>query len=254
MANATKTESTIHILEIKQGAIDVFIVGESPIICNRMTNKGARELLFPRGKKTAAEKASSLKHDPIAEFRASPYINNAPNAETRIQLLTTMFKKAMMTAALDQPGAKRTQIGRLTYVEGEHINVYGTPKVLMAVTRSADINKTPDIRTRAILPRWACKITVKFVRPNLRETDVVNLLAAAGVTSGIGDWRVEKGSGSYGRFRLAAADDPVLQEILKEGREAQDAALANPEPYNEETNELLSWFDIESRRRGFKVA
>ena len=254
MAYAKTTSNEIHILKINQGSIDVFVVGESPLICHRMTEKGARELLMPKGKKTAAEKASSLKHDPLAEFRASPYTSTAAEAPTRIQLMSTMFKQAMMTAALDLPGTKKAQIGRLVYVEGERVDVYGLPKVLMAITRSADFNNTPDVRTRAILPRWACRITVKFVRPNLRETDIANLLAAAGVTAGVGDWRVEKGSGNYGRFRLASEDDPALLKILNEGRAAQDAALENPEVYNEETGELLSWFDVESRRRGFKVA
>lgn len=255
MASATKANSdSVQIVSVEAAHMGLYVIGRSPLICNRMTNKGARELLFPKGKKTAAEKASTLKHDPLAEFRASPYMTTRADAETRIELLSTMFKRAMMTAALDQPNAKKSQIGRLTYVEGERVPVYGVPRLLMAITRSADINRTPDVRTRAILPRWACFVTVRFVKPNLKEVDIANLLNAAGVTAGIGDWRVEKGAGNYGQFRIANENDPELQEILREGREAQDAALADPLPYNDETSELLSWFEVESRRRGFKVA
>lgn len=246
-------ESEIQVLEISQGALDVWVVGVSPLICNRMSNKGARELLMPRGKKNAVEKASTLKHDPMAEFRDSPYRAMTDDGATRLQLMSAMFKRAMMTAALDLPGTKKAQIGRLVYVEGDRVDLYGEPQILCAITRSADINKTPDVRTRAILPRWACRLTVKFVRPVLRDHSVAALLAAGGVTAGVGDWRVEKGAGAYGRYRLASADDPELLDILKIGREQQDAAMDNPAPYNDETADLLGWFNAEVKRRGFKV-
>lgn len=254
MAKPQQKEAEIQVLEINQGVMDVWIVGVSPLICNRMSNKGARELLMPRGKKNAAEKASTLKHDPYTEFRESPYRALSDNGPTRLQLLSAMFKRAMMTAALDLPGTKKAQIGRLVYLEGDRVDLYGEPQILLSVTRSADMNKTPDVRSRAILPNWACRVTVKFVRPILREHSVAALLAAGGVTSGIGDWRVEKGAGAYGRYRLAAEDDPQLREILKSGRAAQDAAMDAPRPYNDETGDLLSWFDSELNRRGFKVA
>ena len=38
------------------------------------------------------------------------------------------------------------------------------------------------------------------------------------------------------------------------GRDAQVAAMKEPEAYDEDTEELLSWFDVEVRRRGFKIA
>ena len=254
MAKPQAKEAEIQVLEITQGALDVWIVGVSPLICNRMSNKGARELLMPRGKKNAVEKASTLKHDPMAEFRESPYRAMTDDGATRLQLMSAMFKRAMMTAALDLPGTKKAQIGRLVYVEGDRVDLYGVPQILMAITRSADINKTPDVRTRAILPRWACRLTVKFVRPVLRDHSVAALLAAGGVTAGVGDWRVEKGAGAYGRYRLATEDDLELQEILAMGRDAQDSAMESPEPYNDETADLLGWFDAEVKRRGFRVA
>ena len=78
----------------------------------------------------------------------------------------------------------------------------------MSITRSADKNRTPDVRTRAILPEWACKLRIAYTKPILREQAIFNLLAAAGLQSGVGDWRQEKGSGSYGAFKLVNADDP----------------------------------------------
>jgi hypothetical protein len=54
--------------------------------------------------------------------------------------------------------------------------VYGVPKVFCAITRSADMNRTPDVRTRAILPEWACRFTVRFEKPILRDQTIADLL------------------------------------------------------------------------------
>lgn len=242
-------EAEVNILKVNTGLLTCCILGDSPLICNRMSEKARQELILPGGKKTAADRANNLKHDPMREFRGSPYTDTDGQGPTRIQLLASMFKKAMMNAALDLPGARKTQIGRLVYVLGDRINVYGTPQVMCSVVRSSDINHTPDIRTRAILPRWACKIQISFVTPILNATSIGNLLAAGGITSGIGDWRVEKGSGNYGRYHICDPKDPEYLSVLKEGRKQQVDALSNPTYHDDETRDLLSWFaeTIESR-------
>lgn len=251
----TEDSGEIQILEVVKGRMDFCILGTSPLIMNRMSQKVWHELLAPKGKKNAVEKASSLKHDPIQEFRAAPYRMDDESAPTLLGILPTAFKRAMGTAALDTPGAKKTQIGRLVYIEGEMLPVFGIPKVFMAITRSADMNKTPDVRTRALLPEWACQLSVTFTKPILREQSIANLLAAAGFQAGVGDWRQEKGSGAYGSFKLVSADDADFQRIItSQGRAAQEEALANPVAHNAETEEMLAWFDVEIRRRGFKVA
>lgn len=256
MATTKKADagSEISILEIQRGQVDFCVLGTSPLILNRMSQKVWHELLAPKGRKTAADKAQSLKHDPIQEFRDSPYIIDSPTAPTLLGVMATAFKKAMCTAALRTPGVNKTEIAQLVYVRGELLGIYGLPKVFMSITRSADINKTPDVRTRALVPEWACRLSITFAKPALREQSLVNLLAAAGFMAGIGDWRQEKGSGSYGSFRLADADDPDFLRIVNTmGRAEQRAALDNPVPYNDETSEMLAWFDVEVKRRGFEL-
>lgn len=166
-------ETEINVTKINKDIVTCHILGTSPIILNRMSEKVRHELLLPKGRKTAADKAGSLKHDPLSEFRSSPYTNE-DSGPTFLQLLSSMFKKAMMTAALDIPGARKSQIGRLVYVEGDRVDLYGTPQIFLSVTRSADMNRTPDIRSRAILPRWAAIIRIAFVKPIINETSVLN--------------------------------------------------------------------------------
>lgn len=249
---ASPSTEISDILQVTTGTFDCCIVGTSPLILNRMSEKAKHELLMPKGRKTAVEKATSLKHNPIEEYRASAYTLKDEKQPTLLAILSTAFKGALRSAALDMPGAKKAQIGRLTYIAGEFVGIYGQPKLFMSITRSADMNKTPDVRTRAIVPEWAARVSVTFVQPLIRAQAVANLLAAAGITIGVGDWRPEKGAGSYGQFRLADKDDPEFLSILKCGRVAQVESLANPVCYDDETTELLSWYQDELGKRALR--
>lgn len=250
---ATKKDTEISVMEVTRGRIEFLVLGNSPLICNAMSAKARQQLLMPPPRKNAAERAASLKHNPLEEFRASMYYARDPNSPTRIVAKATAFKGALMSAALDLPGTSKAQIGRLAYVENDEIPIYGIPELMMSVTRSADMNKTPDVRTRAILPEWAAYVTVQFTKPILKEQAIVNLMAAAGITQGIGDWRVQKGSGNYGQFELTDPSNATFKRIVKDfGKDAQDKAIAEPVCYDSETEELLDWFHEEVKRRGFK--
>lgn len=243
--------SAIVVKPIETQTLEVALIGDSPLILNRMSRKAAHELLMPAPRKNAAERQSTLKHEPIVEFRASPYTFASEETPTLLAMMSSAVKGAMMTAALDLPGTKKAQIGRLVYVEGEMFPVWGVPKLYMSITRSADMNRTPDVRTRAIVPRWAALVTVRFVRPLLTETAVINLLQAGGTTAGVGDWRPEKGKGSFGQFHIGNKTDPAFIALCENaGRAEQTAALADPEPYDTETEELLTWFESEVVVRG----
>ena len=181
-------------------------------------------------------------------------IGNSSPSMVPCWIAVIVSPQAMGTAALRTPGAKKTEIQQLVRVDWDKMPVFGVPKIFSAITRSADMNKTPDVRTRAILPEWACVLTVRFQVPILNEQAIANLLAAAGRISGVGDWRQEKGSGSFGAFTLVDAKHPDFVRICKTGgRVQQEAALANPEPYDDETSELISWFMAESQKRGHKA-
>lgn len=248
----TDETQTIEIAPILTETIVVAVRGARPLILNRMAEKARHELLLPKGRKSAADKAANLKHNPLEEFRSSPYTIADDDAPTMLAMPSSAFKGAMMQAALDLPGAKKAQIGRLVWVEGDMTPVYGIPELFMSVTRSADINRTPDIRTRAIVPEWAAIVTISFATPLLTKRSVVNLLAASGQLCGVGDWRPEKGKGTYGQFHLVDAekDEAFKRIVASGGRAAQLAAMSDPAAYDQESEELLGWFDTELKVRG----
>lgn len=258
MATKTKADAAteIDVVEVRRQRVTVRIVGTNPLILNCMSEKAMRELLMPSPKKNAQEKATTLKHNPYAEFRASADMSDDPRAPTLLQIPSTAFKGAMCSAAIDLPGsATRAAIGRLTYVEGDYVPIFGVPKLHMAIVRMADISRTPDVRTRVIVPQWACELTVSFVTPILKQGAVMNLLGGAGITQGVGDFRTQKGKGNYGSFEMVYDDETEerWKAIRKHGRKEQQAAMDSPECYDAETAKLLSWFDSEAKRRDFKV-
>jgi hypothetical protein len=226
------------------------MIGTTPLYFNAMSVKAKRTLLIGGGKKTAAER-KELKHDPEQEFRDSVYRQSS--GETLLCFPAPGVKGAMATAALETPGVTKTSVQRLIFLPQQRINVWGKPYLKMDVVRSADMAKTPDIRTRAYLPRWCAEVDIAFVAPTLSVHSVVSLLANAGVIVGIGDFRQEKGRGSFGTFAVSGddlgdwADDWAA--ITAEGRLVQEAALDAPDVADDETAELMAIMSDERMRR-----
>ena len=241
--------SAIYIEPVRTETIALALIGSTPLVFNRMSEKSKGDILYPKPRKTSAEKQASLKHDVMQEFTASPY--TLPDGDALLAVMATAIKGAMRTAALDLPGASKAQIGRLVYVRGDYVPVYGIPKLFMSVVRQAGMTRAPDIRTRAIVPVWAALAQITYVVPMLNPTTIANLLAAAGITVGIGDFRQEKGAGNYGLFSVTNAEDPAFVALRQSGgRDAQVAAMQNPAFYDEDSERLFTWYEAERTRRG----
>lgn len=247
---ATKKPATIEISPLREETIRFALLGKTPLIAHDFSQKARQELLFPGGRKTEADRQAFLKHDPREEYRES--VRVLDEGPTAIVYPTGAFKGAMMTAALDLPGPAKAQIGRLVQVEGEWVHLYGVPVLGMDMVRNSDAKRTPDVRTRAYQPEWACVIDVTFQKTmGLNRTKIANLLAAAGKTIGVGDWRPEKGKGTYGQWKIVDQNDEAFKRTLKEGgREAQLAAIEDPAFFDDAAEELFNWFYAELGRRG----
>ena len=230
--------------------IDVCVIGTTPLLFNSYSDKAKLTLLMG-GKK--ADKLK-IKHNPFAEFRGSARQLADKKADTLLALPSTAFKPSLMTAALDVQDATKAGIGRQVYVHGYAVGVYGVPRPKMDMVRSADMGKTPDVRTRACVAEWCARLSISFVSPNLKEQSVLNLLVAAGMLAGVGDGRPEKGKLDYGQFEVCAANDKRFTSIVKSGgRAVQTRAMLDAEPFDHETAALLEAFTAELPQRGWKM-
>lgn len=236
--------SAIVVAALLTGSVTVALIGQTPLIFNRMSEKVRRGLLDPdapgvkRG--TIAERAAAgPKHNPLAEYQGSPYRTATPDDASLLAIPAASVKRAMADVALDLPGTRKAQIGRLVWCPGEYLPVFGIPQLRMDVVRMADPSHTPDIRTRACIRQWATIVEVQFVEPLLKQTAIVNLLAAAGRIIGIGDGRQQKGALNFGQFDVVGLDDARLQGIIKTGgRAPQQRAMVDPAFYDDESREL----------------
>lgn len=252
MAKRAAKEVVLEIKRVETDNLCLRFVGISPIIFNALSAKSLMDLWDPpvRGKKSAADLAErGAKHDPINEYRNA--IHRLTGAETVCGFPAVGLKAAMATAALDMPGAKKAQIGRLVRVEGRHIvdklEIYGLPEMLITSVRCQDV---PDVRTRPIVREWAFEAKITYVKPLLTEQSTIDVLSAAGELVGLGDYRQEKGKGSYGQFRVVSADDPDFLRIKKAGgAAAQEEALRCPRCYDVDTEDMFAMWCSEYRRR-----
>lgn len=245
-----ETNERIEIIEMRKGLVRFCVLGATPLLYEAMSFKAKQEFTLPRRKKTKAERIVTLKHHPVQEFRDSVYEMPTDDAPTRLAYNAMWFKKALTGAAIDVPGATKAELGRMSFVKGELMPIYGAPKLHSAIVRSSDMKRTPDMRFRAILPEWACIVSVEFVTPQLNERDVTNLMAWAGQIRGVGGWRTEKGSGNYGQFILVKPDHPDFVRIVEtQGREVQTQCMAEALPYDLESRRLLAYFHEEASSR-----
>jgi hypothetical protein len=239
----------IQVPRLTQGVATLRIIGQTPLFQNRMANKAKQTLLVGGRKKTAADRVQ-LKHDPLAEFRDSAEIMK--DGPTALGVRVTAIKGAMCTAALETAGITKTSAQRLLFMPGDLVPLYGTPQLRMDVVRSADINRTPDVRSRCFLPTWGVEVEIRFITPQLALSSVVALLCNAGVLVGIGDFRQEKGKGGFGAFRVLGEGDKDREwdDLVKHhGRKAQEAALRAPEYADGDTADLMAFFESEKKRR-----
>lgn len=242
-------EQEIIVPALRRGIVKLRIIGQTPLFQNRMAAKAKQQLLVGGGKKTAADKVK-VKHDPLAEYRDS--MERVADGPTALGMRVVAMKAAMCTAALETGGITKTSAQRLLFMPGELTPLYGVPQLRMDIVRSANINRTPDVRTRAYLPKWGAEIEVHHVLPQLSISSVVTLACNAGVLVGLGDFRQEKGKGSFGSFRVIGPDekDSEWDELVAfHGRAAQLAAIADPEFADDDTAELMSHFFVEKTRR-----
>lgn len=247
---AVKPDTALQIDALKQGRVTLRMIGNTAMYFNAMSAKAKRDLLIGGGKKTAAEKRE-LKHNPEREFRDSVY--RMADGPTLLGFPAPGVKAAMAEAALETKSVTKASANRLIFMPEQRIKVWGKPFLKMDVVRSADIAKTPDIRTRAFLPRWCAEVDIAFITPTLSIHSVVSMLSNAGAIIGIGDFRQGKGKGAYGTFTVHGDDMGDLQglwdEITAEGREVQQAALDNPECADDDTLALMGLLEEERARR-----
>lgn len=243
MVAQKKKQTELVVTPIQQKAIRVQIIGSSGLYLHSMASKAKRELLV--GSTTRGRTRKDIKHHPFEEYKDCFHFRNPEGSPTLFGLPATMFKQALAGASVDTAGIAKTQTNRLVYVDGERVPLWGVPYLRIDVVRNSDINRTPDMRTRPYFPEWASELTIYYGTPMFTEKSILTLLVNAGIITGVGDNRQERGKDNYGQFRVVSTDEEMdkWQSIVDAGGyDLQIESYDSPDPYDEGTRDLLEFY------------
>lgn len=197
----------------------VKIVGTTPLVQHRWSEKAKREMLEKHLKK--AKKARPTR-DPNKEFEESLHIVEAgkfkySNGDEvgvgevkftgKIGIPATAVKNAIVSAARNIEGLAMTLLRGAIFVEGnvnDLIEVeYGKLIMRQDICRTSGIGRTPDLRFRGELRDWSAKLTIKYNGDILSPEQVINLLSISGFSCGLLEMRPEKTGMNFGTFTVA---------------------------------------------------
>lgn len=229
---ATKNE-TIEIRNCEMVTTVISIVGKSPLIVHKWSEKARRELL----KESTSILKKKVARNPWAEAAATMWYMNPdespfPRCQTdaefeawmkkysdyteedfyndlkdvRFGFPASAIKKAALNAMFREKYAKnKVSLQGLFFVEGE-----GEDQLVEIQHGSIKVREdnvkvgmgTADIRYRAQFIDWKMDLTITYDK-NGEYTigQIANMINLGGIKNGIGEWRIEKG-GQYGSFRV----------------------------------------------------
>lgn len=171
----------------------VRLVGTSPLICHRWSEKAKRAMLDKMMKRATNAKDAK---DPEADYLASLY----PMPDGDGYGFPAIAFKAAMVRAGTYLDLKMTFLRGAFHVPGELVKIDGDPRPREDMVRVG--MGTADIRYRGEFMPWAVDLPLTYNGRVISAAQLGNLLVTAGFSVGIGEWRPEK-DGGYGMWELA---------------------------------------------------
>lgn len=189
-------DTPIAIPKIDVREMEITLVGDSPLICHRWSEKAKKEMLDKQMKKA---KTAKIAKDPEADFEASLY----PLGDG-YGFPCVAFKSAAVGACRYSDGIKMTEARGAFHVVGELVRIDGVPTIREDMVRVG--MGTADIRHRGEFKTWRATLRLQYNASVFSPEQIVNLLNLAGFGVGVGEWRPEK-DGGYGRFHVQTDAD-----------------------------------------------
>ena len=186
-AKQAGTTNIIEIPRIDAETMIVPIVGTSPLVIHRFSEKAKKAMLDAmQGRKTP-----KVAKDPEAEYLAAFYRTN----DDRYGMPVIAFKAATIGGARFFAGVTMTLLRQVLFfrgevgVDGQQLAIIeGEPKMREDVVRVG--NGGTDLRYRPEFSEW-----------RITQASVLSLIDAGGMGVGVGEWRPEK-KGDMGTYSI----------------------------------------------------
>ena len=189
--------STLNIPSINRQPLTLVLIGDSPLISHKWSEKAKKQML---DKQMKVAKTAKTAKNPEEDYLDSLY----EHPEGGYGFPCVAFKAAAVGACRFSDGIKMTESRGAFHVDGELAQIDGEPNMREDMVRVG--MGTADIRYRGEFKTWRTKLNLTYNADVLSPGQIINLFNLAGFGVGVGEWRPEK-DGSYGRFHIATEDE-----------------------------------------------
>lgn len=197
---AGKASGVIKLERLEDATIVIPIIGVSPLIIHKWSEKALRMMREKQSGQTLRQKREPK--DPKEEADAATYWLG----DGRPGMPAVAFKAAMVDGCRFFDAPSMTEAKRALFVEGigaeQLVEITGEKTLREDSPRNA--TGVADLRYRYAWWPWSAEITVRYPAKLLTADSVVALLDAGG-RSGVGDWRPgspKSATGVFGTFRV----------------------------------------------------
>jgi hypothetical protein len=191
-------EGQIVISKIATETVRVPLLGTSPLITHKFSEKAKRQMLDAmQGRKSPKEPK-----DPEREYKDAAYRLD----DGGYGIPAIAFKSATVSAArffgksVTMVGLRQTIFIAGEFSKGEGMmlaRILGEPEMREDVVRVG--NGGTDLRYRPCWQQWETSLDVTYVKSMLTRDSVLSLIEAGGLGVGVGEWRPER-RGEYGTY------------------------------------------------------
>jgi len=227
---ATKKNENDVVMKVELPGIDigyftVNIVGDSPLIVHRWSEKAKKEMLDKQMKKASKGKEAKVpKRDfvealywlddagcllPEIPYGLSDITNDTDDAviiealqKGKFGFPAVAFKACAIDAGFQQGViAKKTTSRGAFHIIGEYAVIEGMPDMREDMVQVGGMSKVADIRYRPEFKQWRTSLNIRYNKNAISPEQIINLLNYGGFSNGVGEWRPSK-DGSYGTFHV----------------------------------------------------
>jgi hypothetical protein len=208
MAVKKQDEAQVSIDRIASERILVPIIGTSPLITHRFSEKAKRQMLDAM----QGRKSPKQPKDPQAEYEAAFYRFK----DDGFGFPCIAFKSATIGGARFYSNVTMASLRQFLFFNGEIgvdgqklARIDGEPKLREDVV-TVGRNGT-DLRYRPEFAEWSTTLDVIYVTSALTRGSVLSLIDAGGLGVGIGEWRAER-NGDFGGYKIDQSREVVVAE------------------------------------------
>lgn len=189
---------SIHELNLK--TLYLRLKGTSPLIVHKFNVKTIRQIEEKQQLGGKAKGKAKGARKPEDEFNGARYILNKKKKIDGFP--ASGFKKAAVRAGTFM-GMKMTDSRGSFHVIGDLVPIACVkgPKMRTDMVRIG--MGTSDVRYRPEYANWGCELEIRYNANVVSPEQIVNMFNTAGFSTGVGEWRPEKG-GNFGMFEVVA--------------------------------------------------